>query len=65
MFHNYVEARDAFEQKLTEDQKKELDGLITMRLDLETAYAEEAFKTGFRLAVRLIAGAFQTPSGPL
>lgn len=63
LFHAYVEARDAFERTLTEEQRQMLDALITQRLELETAYAEEAFKTGFRTAVRLIFTAFQPLPG--
>lgn len=63
LFHSYVEARDAFEQTLTEEQRGTLDALITLRLELETSYAEEAFKTGIRTAARLAAAAFQPAPG--
>ena len=59
LFHEYVARREVFEKELTEEQRKTLDDLITMRLDLETAYAEEAFKTGFRLAFRIAEEAFR------
>lgn len=65
MFHRYVEKREALEEGLTEEQKKALDDLITMRLDLETAYAEEAFKSGFRTASGLTAAAFLNRRDPL
>ena len=62
-FRQYVCFHDSFEKQLTDEQRKTLDSLITMRLDLETTYAEAAFREGFSVAVRLIADSLaQGPS---
>ena len=55
LYERYKECRDAFESKLPDDLKDPFDEIISLRVDLGTCYAKEAFKLGFRLAVRLLA----------
>ena len=55
LFRQYVAVRDDYEKTLTDEQRKGLDELITMRMDLETAYAEAAFREGFSITIGLLA----------